>query len=406
MEKLVGFGTRHTLSDTSSNERGIGASRRWIKSQFEEYAKQSHGRMTVEFQRSYVQPSARVPYPAEIVNVVATLSPRDTTTASSRRIILVGGHYDSRASDVIDTVSDAPGADDDGSGTALVLELARVLSMYEFDATVVIVCFAGEEQGLLGGTQLAAFAVKKNWNIEAVLNNDIVGGTHGGDGNVESTYVRLFSEAYNPLDTGSVFQQRNFLGLENDGGSRTLARSVKEIGEKYLPNFGVRLVYRRDRFLRSGDHVPFHQRGFAAVRFTEARENFNHQHQNVRIEKGVEYGDLPKFMDFHYCANIARVNAAAIANLAWSPVSPAKVGIVTSQLEYQTRLKWIKNSEHDLSGYFVRYRETSSPVWQLTEFTTDTTLTLEVLKDDFIFGVQSVDKEGNSSLIVVPRPLR
>ncbi|MBI4548798.1 MAG: M20/M25/M40 family metallo-hydrolase [Ignavibacteriae bacterium] len=410
VEKLVSFGTRHSLSDTSSETKGIGAARRWIKSEFERYAKKSIGRMKVEFQEFLAPGSARVPYPAKIVNVIATLQPSNLiptkSVPSSNRILIVSAHYDSRASNPLDSVSQAPGANDDGSGTALVLELARVFSKYEFDATIMFVAFAGEEQGLLGSRHFAAAAKEQGWHIEAVFNNDIVGNIHSGDGTIESTYVRLFSEAYSPIDTGTTFRLRNLLGLENDGSSRGLARYIKEIGERYVPNFGVKLIYRRDRFLRGGDHLPFHEQGFAAVRFTEAKENFDHQHQDVRTKSGISYGDLPEYMNFEYCAAIARINAATLASLAFAPVPPSNVRIMTRSLEYTTTLQWNKNAESDLAGYNILYRETTSPTWQHTLFTQDTAITLQVSKDDYFFGIQAVDRAGNASLYTIPLPLR
>jgi Zn-dependent M28 family amino/carboxypeptidase len=403
IEKLASFGTRHTLSDTVSETRGIGAARRWIKSEFERYAKESGGRMSVEFHETIVQPSARVPSPTKIVNVVATLKPERPELFANRNIV-VSGHYDSRASNALDEKSDAPGGNDDGSGTAVVLELARIMSKHAFDATIVFIAFAGEEQGLLGATAWAQMARQQGWNVEAVFNNDIVGSTIAGDGIRENRYVRVFSEAFTPLDTGSVFRQRISQGLENDGGSRTLARYIKEIGERHNPRFGVQLVYRLDRFLRGGDHRPFHERGFRAVRFSEVKENYDHQHQDIRVENGKEYGDLPKFVDFEYCANVARINAAAIAALAWAPAPPSKVEILTAQLGYDTVLRWSKNTEPDVAGYAVRYRQTSSPLWEKSVFTKDTTFTLRVSKDEYLFGVQAVDREGNASLVTLPRP--
>ncbi|HXG38876.1 MAG TPA: M28 family peptidase [Bacteroidota bacterium] len=402
VEKLVSFGTRHTLSDTVSPTRGIGAARRWIKSEFEKYAQASRGRMTVEFHETIVQPSARVPNPSKIVNVVATLEPRRTQNPMPKRILIVGGHFDSRASDPLDAVSDAPGANDDASGTALTMELARVMSKYEFDATVVFIAFVGEEQGLLGATAWAEMAKQNGWNIEAVFNNDIVGSSVGGDGTKENRYVRLFSEAFSPADTGSVYRQRIALGYENDGGSRSLARYIKEIAERYQPNFGVKMVYRLDRFSRGGDHRPFHERGYRAVRFSVATENYDWQHQNVRVEGGKEYGDLVKFMDFEYLTNVTRANAAALATLAGAPAPPKNAQIV-SALGYDTVLRWDKNTETDLAGYYVRYRETTSPVWQHQVFTADTTISLKPSKDEYLFGVQAVDKDGNVSLVTMPR---
>lgn len=402
VEKLVSFGTRHTLSDTVSPTRGIGAARRWIKSELEKYAQASNGRMTVEFHETIVPPSARVPKPSNIVNVVATLEPRRTHHPMPKRILIVGGHFDSRASDPLDAVSDAPGANDDASGTALTMELARVMSKYEFDATVVFIAFAGEEQGLLGATAWAEMAKQNGWNVEAVFNNDIVGSSVGGDGTKENRYVRLFSEAFSVADTGSVYRQRIALGYENDGGSRSLARYIKEIAERYQPTFGVKMVYRLDRFSRGGDHRPFHERGYRAVRFSVATENYDWQHQNVRVEGSKEYGDLVKFMDFEYLTHVARANAAALATLAGAPAPPKNAQIV-SALGYDTVLRWDKNTETDLAGYYVRYRETTSPVWQYQVFTPDTTISLKPSKDEYLFGVQAVDKDGNVSLVTMPR---
>jgi Zn-dependent M28 family amino/carboxypeptidase len=338
-----------------------------------------------------------------VVNVVATLK-SSRPDLSTGRMIIVSGHYDTRAGGPMDITSDAPGADDDASGVALVLELARVMSPREFDATILFAAFAGEEQGLLGATACAEWAKQCGVNVEAVFSNDMVGSVENGNGSREDRYVRLFSEAFSPLDTGSVFRQRISLGWENDGGSRSLARTIKEIGEAYNPGFGVQLVYRLDRFLRGGDHRPFHERGYRAVRFTEVKENYDRQHQNVRTENGKEYGDLPKFVDHEYCASIARVNAAAIATLAAGPQPPTGVEVLTGQLENDSRLRWQKNAERDLAGYVVRYRPTSSPVWENSVFTTDTTISLKISKDDFLFGVQAVDGEGNVSLVVLPKP--
>ncbi|MGH2568389.1 MAG: M28 family peptidase [Bacteroidota bacterium] len=402
VEKLVSFGTRHTLSDTASPTRGIGAARRWIKSEFERYAQNSGGRMTVEFHETIVPPSARVPSPRNVVNIVATLDPDRTHHTMPQRILVIGGHYDTRASNPLDSVSSAPGANDDGSGTAVTMELARVMAKYRFDASIAFIAFAGEEQGLLGATAWAEMAKKNNWNIEAVFNNDIVGSSVGGDGTKENRYVRLFSEAFSPVDTGSVYRQRIALGHENDGGSRSLARYIKEIAERYNPNFGVKLVYRLDRFSRGGDHRPFHQLGYSAARFSVAMENYDWQHQDVRVESGKEYGDLVKFMDFEYCVNVARANAAALATLAGAPAPPQNVQIV-SALGYETVLRWDKNMEPDVVGYFVRSRETTSPVWQHQGFTADTSISLKATKDEYLFGVQAVDKEGNIGLVTMPR---
>ncbi len=401
VERLASFGTRHTLSDTVSSTRGIGAARRWIKSEFEKYAAASGGRMKVAFHETLIPTSRRIPLPTNVVNVVATLTPKNSGTESPKRFLVVGGHYDSRATDVMDAAIDAPGANDDGSGTAVTMELARVLSKYDFDATIVFIAFAGEEQGLLGAAAWAEMARTNGWNLEGMLNNDMVGSTRNGLGEVETGVVRLYAEALTPLDRG-----RNSLGLENDGQSRTLARYIEEVGEKYVPNFDVRIIYRRDRFLRGGDHTPFHERGFAAVRFVEVKENYDYQHQNVRIENGKQYGDLPQFVDYEYARKIARVNAAVLASLASAPAPPKNVGLVTGQLGYKSTLRWGKNMEEDVLGYVVRYRETTSPVWQGSIFTADTTITLDQSEDDYLFGVQVVDRGGNVSLVSLPRPVQ
>ncbi|MFH0992068.1 MAG: M28 family metallopeptidase [bacterium] len=401
IEKLVSFGTRHTLSDTISTSRGIGAARRWIKSEYERYAAQSSGRMTVEFHETVIPPSARVPNPAKVVNVVATLKGRDAGTPRER-ILVVGGHYDTRASGANDVEADAPGANDDGSGTALAMELARVLSKYEFDATIVFIAFAAEEQGLLGAQAWAEMAKRNKWNVEAVLNNDMVSSTVAGDGTKENKYIRVFSEAFAPQDTGAVLRQKISQGLENDGGSRSLARYIKEVGERYVPKFEVKLVYRLDRFGRGGDHRPFHERGFAAVRFCEPKENYDHQHQNIRTENEKEYGDLVKFIDFQYFTKVTKVNGAVLATLALAPAPPVNVRMSTQQ-SYDTNLRWNHVPSSNPAGYLVRYRETSSAFWQHALFTTDTTLTVKAHKDDFLFGVQAIDGKGNGSLIVVPK---
>lgn len=404
VETLVRFGTRHALSDTVSTTRGIGAARRWIYSEFEKAAARSGGRMEVSFDEFDVPPSRRMPQSTRMANVVAML--HAASGDGHERVLVVGGHYDSRASDITDASSDAPGANDDGSGTAVVLELARVLTPYHFDATIVFIAFVGEEEGLLGATHWSEEARAKGWNVEAMLNNDIIGSSRGGTGRQEGSYVRLFSEAYSESDTGAVFRARNNLGLENDGASRTLARTIQDIASRYIHDFNIMMIYRRDRFLRGGDHSPFHDRGYAAVRFSVAEENYDWQHQNVRTVGGKDYGDLVQFMDFQYCTNVAKVNAAVLATLGFAPRPPSGTGLVVSNLEYSTTLRWNRNTERDLAGYIVRYRETTSPVWQHSLFTRDTTLILPILKDDMLFGVQSVDRDGNTSLVSIPRPVR
>jgi hypothetical protein len=404
VETLVGFGTRHSLSDTVSATRGIGAARRWIKGEFERYAKQAGGRMDVAFDNAIVPPSPRVPHPLTIVNVIATLRP--VSPIDSSRVLIISAHYDSRAGNALDSVSAAPGADDDASGVAIVLELARVLSTRNVATAIKFVAFAGEEQGLFGSTALAGRAKEERWNITGVFNNDIVGSSVGGDGGREEHVVRVFSEAYAPPDSGDTFRRRNVLGLENDGPSRSLARYIRMTAETYLPSFRVNTVYRRDRFLRGGDHSPFHERGYPAVRFTEAKENFAHQHQDVRTANDTSYGDLKEYMNFEYCAQIARVNAAALASLAFAPYAPERATILTRNLEYGSTFHWTRSRSTSTAGYRVWSRETDSPVWQKFSFTADTSITLPLSKDDFLFGIQATDNAGNGSMIVIPLPGR
>ncbi len=406
IETLVGFHTRHTLSDTTSAARGIGAARRWIKSEFERHGRTSGGKLRVSFDESIAPKSQRVSTPTKIVNVVATLP--GTQAESRDRIYVISGHYDSRVSDVMDSASFAPGADDDGSGTAVVLELARVMSKYEFDAMLVFMAVAGEEQGLLGSTHWAEMARNNNWNVAGVLNNDIVGGIRGGNGAVDSMRLRVFSEGAPLRETEQEARLRMTTGGENDGISRQLARYVKEIADRYVKNFEVLVTYRRDRYLRGGDHIPFNERGYAAVRLSEMNEDFNHQHQNVREEHGIRYGDLPEFVSPSYCAQVARVNAAALASLALAPSAPKNATIVTSHLEYDTTLKWDANPESDLAGYQVVIRETTAPFWQKRiPVGNATTYTLQgISKDNFLFGVQAIDKDGNESVVAFPKPAR
>lgn len=403
VEKLVSFGTRHTLSDTSSSMRGIGAARRWIRDEFERVCSESDGRMTVELMRVPIAPSARVPQRAELTNVVATLRPEDPNPTPAR-ILIAGGHYDSRATEILDITGDAPGANDDGSGTAVVLELARVMAKARVRTTVKFVAFAGEEQGLLGATALAERAKREGWEVVGMLNNDIVGSIRSGDGTTEGSYVRIFSEAFSPVDTGRSFKMRNSLGLENDGASRSLARYVSWASVSAQPQFGVRLIYRLDRFLRGGDHAPFHQQGFAAVRLSVVKENYDWQHQNLRTEGGREFGDLAKFMDFEYCASVARANLAALASLALAPAAVQHAVVSTTGLGYGTQLSWSKSDSKTVTGYLVWFRETIEPVWKGAYFVSDTTFSTALSKDDYLFGVSCVDAEGNSSLPVVPTP--
>jgi hypothetical protein len=401
---LVGFGTRHTLSSQDDPNRGIGAARDYIKRQLDQSAARSGGRMTVELQ-SYVQPPAsRIPVPTTITNVVATL--KGTDPQSADRVYVVGAHYDSRASDVLDAQSDAPGANDDGSGTAAVLELARVMAPNPTEATIVFVAFAGEEQGLYGSNHFAELAKQNQWNIQGVLNMDIIGSSLGGNGVRDPRTIRLFSEGVPTSETPQQTATRQSIGGENDGISRQLARYVKETGENAATGMNVRLVWRRDRYLRSGDQVPFLQRGWPAVRFTEPNENYDHEHQDVRVEDGKQFGDLLEFVDFRYLARVTRVVGSSLAALARAPRPPINARAISAQLTYDTQLRWNANPEGDVVGYEVVWRDSIEPLWTHSRFVGNVTeYTIAGLnKDDYQVGVRAVDRDGNRSPVAFAGP--
>jgi hypothetical protein len=404
--RLVDFGTRHTLSETESDEFGIGAARRWIKAEMERYSAESGGRLQVEF-HSYVQePVGRISEPVDIVNVVATLPGSDP---DDDRIFVVSGHYDSRATNVMDAESDAPGANDDASGTVAVMEMARIMSNYEFPATLVFMAVAGEEQGLFGARRWAEEAHEQGLNIAGMFTNDIIGNHAAEDGALSDPYrVRLFAQglpARSELDRETVRYIQT--GGENDLPTRQLARTIKETAESYLPHMDVWMIYRPDRYLRGGDHLPFLDLGYPAVRFSEPNEEFKHQHQDVREEDGVQYGDLPEFVDYPYVERVTQVNMAALANLARSPQQPRNVGMNISRLENDTRLRWEPSPSAHTAGYEVVWRETTSPVWQHKAFTTDSSYTAELLsKDNYLFGVRAVSEGGHVSSVVYPFPFR
>jgi hypothetical protein len=405
VEKLASFGTRHTLSDTISDTRGIGAARRWIKAELDRYASQSGGRLVVELQSFNSPPDGkRVNRDVEIVNLVATLPGKDPI--SRERVYLVSGHYDSICSDIMDATSDAPGANDDASGVAAVLEMARVMSKYEFDATLVFAAVAGEEQRLIGSDYMAKDFRARGVNVAGMFTNDIIGNTVGGNGMIDRTHVRVFSEGV-PVTESTEEQRKERLdtGNENDSPARQLARYIDSIADEYVKGFDVVMIYRRDRFLRGGDHRSFSEQGYPGVRFTEMNEDYRRQHQDVRVEGGVQYGDLPQFVDHGYVTQVARVNAAALASLALAPAPPANVRVLTEKLENQTRLEWDAGREHDLAGYEVVWRETTAPQWQhAMDVGTSTAFTHPLSKDNYIFGVRSVDKVGHRSVVAYPRP--
>jgi Peptidase family M28 len=402
IQNLVKFGTRSTLSTTTDPKKGIGAARAWVLSRFQEFAKQSDGRMTAKID-SWTQPkdAKRVDADIQMGNVMATLKGSDPT---DDRIFLVSGHIDSRVSNVMNRTDDAPGANDDGSGTAAVIELARVMAKAKFPATVIFLVVSGEEQGLLGAEHLANQAFEEKWNIEGILNNDIMGSNNSNETNIiDNTKVRIFSEGlpFFELDK-KASSIRNF-GQENDGKARTLARYTKEIGERYVDNLEVVMVYRNDRFLRGGDHTPFVQKGFPAVRITEMNENYEHQHQDIRTEKGIRYGDLPEFMDFEYLRKNTAMNLATLSNLAKAPSTVQNLTIDTKTLTNSTTLFWQAPKSGKVKGYYVLMRETYQPFWQKKIFTTKNGIVLPYSKDHYFFAVQAVSEDGNESLPVLPK---
>ena len=407
IEKLVSFGTRSTISaqDPAAipSGRGIGAAREWIKSEFERYSKDCGGCLEVKTDSFTEQPGERIPKATEITNVYAVL--RGSDPANAGRIVLVSGHYDSRNSDILDVAGDAPGANDDGSGTAVSLECARVLSQMKFPATIIFLTVAGEEQGLNGSRHLAKMAKDQGWNLEAVLNNDIVGGDKSAE--QDHSVVRVFSEGVPAAASEQDLRRIRGLGGESDSGSREVARYIAEAGRSYDAGVKPMLVFRLDRYLRGGDHSAFNQQGFSAVRFTEYREDFHHQHQNVRSENGIEYGDLPKFVDYDYVAGVARLNAATLASLAAAPAPPANVHLVTKDLENDSTLTWEASPGGLATEYEVMWRATTSPEWEHAQsFGSATRATLKISKDNVIFAVRAVDRTGHRSLPVVPVPER
>ena len=400
--QMVSFGTRNTLStQTGDPKRGIPAARNWVLGKFNEFAKQSNGRLTALIDTVTLQPDKRrIDTPTLLGNVVATLKGTDP---NDKRIFLISGHLDNMRSSPTDRIGDAPGANDDGSGSAAVLECARIMSKHNFPATIIFVTVSGEEQGLLGASFMANKAKKEGWNIEADLNNDIMGSNNSSETNIiDNTRIRVFSEGLSVLDTGRVATNIRNLGLENDGKARQLARYVKEIGERYVENLEVVMVYRNDRFLRGGDHSPYVQNGFAAVRITEMNENYYHQHQNVRMENGIQYGDLPEFMDFEYLRKNTAMNLSNLANLSKAPSMPEEVKIETRKLTNYSSIAWKAPKSGKVKGYYVLIRETTSPVWQKKIYTTQTEYNLPYSKDNYFFAVQSVSETGNESLPVIP----
>jgi len=401
---LAAFGTRHTLSSQTDPNRGIGAATNWVFDQFQQYAAASNGRLTVERQTFIQPPGPRNPTPVSVTNVIATL--HGAQPESVGRTYVVSGHLDSRCTDVLDFTCDAPGADDDASGVAAVLELARVMSKHSFDATIKFVAFDGEEQGLFGSTYFATQAAAANMNIAGMFSNDIVGSSLGMNGIRDRRDVRVFAQGPWVDETPAEAAIRRTMGGENDSPPRQLARFVREAAQAAVPKMNVWIIYRRDRFLRGTDDGPFLDHRYPGLRMTEPNEDYRHEHQNVRVENGVQFGDLPQFVDFKYTANVARVNLASLAALANGPAAPQGVKVEAGTLTVDTTLMWQPNTEPDLAGYEIVYRDTNMPYWQhtipvgkVTSFTVK-----NITKDNYLFGVRAVDRDGNRSVVTFPVP--
>ncbi|MFI1360313.1 M28 family metallopeptidase [Streptomyces sp. NPDC020898] len=402
VRKLVSFGTRHTLSVQDDPVRGIGAARDWIAAELRSYAAESGGRMTVELQSYIQEPASRIPVATRITNVVATLR----GSATPERVYVVSGHYDSRVTDIMDATSDAPGADDDASGVAVAMELARVMSKRRPAATIVFAAVAGEEQGLYGAAYMAQQYKSAGTDVQAMFTNDIVGSSKADDGTADPYTIRLFAEGVPSSETAEQAAVRRSVGGENDSPSRQLARFVRDTGDNDATGMRVRVVYRRDRYRRGGDHIPFLERGYPAARFTEPAEDFAHQHQDVRVdETGKQYGDLPEFCDFPFVARVAKVNAAALWTLSQSPGTPRGAKILTSTLTNATQLVWTRDAEPDLAGYEIVWRETTSPEWTHVVAVGDVTShELDLSKDNVFFGVRAVGATGLRSQVAFPAP--
>jgi len=398
IQALVGFGTRHTLSGTTSNTRGIGAAERWAKGRFDEISQACGGCLQI------VTPSQsftgkRVPTPTQVMDVVAI----QRGTSDPDRVIVITGHVDSRVTDILNATSDAPGADDDGSGTAAVLEAARVLSKYKFAATLVYSIDAGEEQGLYGGQVIADYARAQGWRVEADLNNDIVGDTTGQSGVVDNTHVRVFSEGTKAVESDKQAAARRYNGGEVDSPSRNLARYIDDLAARYLTHFSVAMVYRTDRYGRGGDQTAFLEQGYPAVRFTEAVENYTREHQDVREAGGVRYGDRIEAVDFPYLAQVTRLNAITMASLAWAPAPPEDVAI-DGAVGSDTGLKW--TASPGAASYRVYWRDTTAPRWEHSRPVAEGTHVLlkDIIVDDWNFGVAAVSADGFVSPVEFPGP--
>ena len=400
IRKLAGFGTRNTFSDTVSDTRGIGAARRWIKSEFDKIDDNCSNCLDVFYQKDFVttEDGERIPKDAWVVNVLAV----QKGTKYPNRYVIMSGDIDSRASNTMDFETDAPGANDNASGMAGTIEAARVLSKYKFENSILYVGLSGEEQGLFGGKGLAEYAKKNNWNIIGILNNDMIGNIEGVDGVIDNRSFRIFSEPVPPNETEQERRMRRFYGGEVDGISRQLARYVHKNTQTYMPEMNPMMIYRLDRFGRGGHHRPFNDLGFAGIRIMEAHENYNRQHQDIRTENGIKYGDVVEGVNFKYAKKLTAVNAINLASLAWAPPAPQNVKI-GGIVEADVKLKWDK-VEGDIAGYKIYWRDTTSPTWDHSRFVGDISeFTLKgIVIDNYFFGVSAVGKNGYESVVVFP----
>lgn len=401
---LANFETRNTFSDTVSNNRGIGAARRWIKSEFDLISKECNNCLNVFYHKDFVtkKDGDRIPKDAWIVNVAAV----QKGTKNPNRYIIMTGDIDSRNSDTMDFTNDAPGANDNATGMAGAIEAARVLSKYKFENSIIYLGLSGEEQGLYGGKGFAEFAKKNNWEIIGVLNNDMIGNIEGVDGVIDNRTFRIFSEPTPVTETEKERKARRSYGGEVDGNSRQLARYILKQSLTYMPEMNPMMVYRLDRFGRGGHHRPFNDLGYAGVRIMEAHENYNRQHQNTRVENGIKYGDVIEGVNFEYAKKLTAVNAIVLAALAHSPCEPKNV-LIGGIVEPNTKLKWEKSEDDSIVGYKIYWRLTTSPQWENSRFVGDVdAFQLNgIVIDNYYFGVASVSKNGHESMVVFPKDI-
>ena len=401
IETLVGFGTRHSLSETQSETRGIGAARRWIYEQFEAISAECNGCLEVMMVGATVSGETRIPDPHEIVSVIAIQRGRH----DPNRMVMMSGDIDSRISDPMNASDLSPGANDNASGMAGVIEAARVLSKYQFSGSVVYAALAGEEQGLFGGKIVVQHALAQGWNLDAVLNNDMIGNIAGINGVIDNHSARIFSEGVRAAETLEQATLRYRTGGEVDSASRNLARYVKKIGEQYVANLDLVMIYRLDRYGRGGHHRPFNAAGFPGIRIMEVNEHYDRQHQDIRHEDGRHYGDTIEFVDFDFAAKLTALNAVALAGMAWAPAPPANVA-VEGMVHHSTTLSWQMGEDENLAGYRVHWRATTAPEWTNSRYVgrVDSFTLQNIVIDNYFFGVSSVAKDGNESPVVFPGP--